>query len=245
MPRIALISDIHGNIDALKAVLADIERQEIDEILCLGDIVGYGAAPAECLSLVRERCALTLMGNHDEYLVKDPDNFVLSKRIREPLLLAKTTLSPGDFDWLSRRPFFAERHGFTIVHASLAIAPESFNYLNTDMVAGFHFDQQTTPVCFVGHTHRPEMVTHFKNRIGWGLLWEGESLLDRSKRCAVNVGSVGQPRDDNPMAAYGIYHTDINSFTLRRISYDVDMAIQRIRESGLPEENALRLLKGK
>lgn len=243
MPRIALISDIHGNIDALKAVLADIEQQEIDEIVCLGDIVGYGAAPAECLSLVRERCALTLMGNHDEYLVKDPDSFVLSKRLREPLLLAKKTLSPGDLDWLSRRPLFVERQGFTIVHASLS-DPAHFNYLLTDQEALFHFYEQKTQVCFYGHTHRPEVILLQGKEIRWGLLHEGNLLLDRSKPCAINVGSVGQPRDDNPKAAYGIFETEMCLFTLRRVSYDVEMAIQRIKESGIPEENALRLLKG-
>jgi diadenosine tetraphosphatase ApaH/serine/threonine PP2A family protein phosphatase len=243
MPRIALISDIHGNIDALKAVLADIERQEIDEILCLGDIVGYGAAPAECLSLVRERCALTLMGNHDEYLVKDPDSFVLSKRLREPLLIAKKTMPPGDLNWLSQRPLFAERHEFTIVHASLS-DPAHFNYLLNDQEALFHFHEQKTQVCFYGHTHRPEVILLQGKEIRWGLLHEGGVLLDRSHPCAINVGSVGQPRDDDPRAAYGIIETGMGHFTLRRVSYDVDMAIQRIREAGLPEENGLRLLKG-
>ena len=243
MPRIALISDIHGNIDALDAVLADIERPEIDEILCLGDVVGYGAAPAACLSLVRERCAVVLMGNHDEYLAKDPDNLVLSKRLREPLLLAKATISTGDLNWLSRRPLVAERHGFTIVHASLSDQPH-FSYLLNDQEALFHFHEQKTQVCFYGHTHRPEVILRQGKEIRWGLLHEGNVLLDRSKPCAINVGSVGQPRDDNPKAAYGIYDTEIGLFTLHRVSYDVDMAIQRIRESDIPEENALRLLKG-
>jgi diadenosine tetraphosphatase ApaH/serine/threonine PP2A family protein phosphatase len=80
--------------------------------------------------------------------------------------------------------------------------------------------------------------------IRWGLLHEGDVLLDRSHPCAINVGSVGQPRDDDPRAAYGIIDTEIGLFTLRRVAYDIDMAIQRIRESGIPEENALRLLKG-
>ena len=243
MPRIALISDIHSNIDALEAVLADIDRQKIDEILSLGDVVGYGAAPAACLSLVRERCAVVLMGNHDEYLAKDPDNFVLSKRIRDPLLLAKATLSAGDLDWLSRRPLVVERHSFTIVHASLS-DPANFTYLFNDQEALFHFHEQKTQVCFYGHTHRPEVILQQGKEIRWGLLHEGNALLDRSKPCAINVGSVGQPRDDNPTAAYGIYDTDMGLFTLRRVSYDVDMAIQRIREAGIPEENGLRLLRG-
>ncbi len=243
MPRIALISDIHGNIDALETVLSDIRAQGIDEILCLGDIVGYGAAPAECLKLVRENCFTTVLGNHDEYLVKDPDNFVLSKRIRDPLILARATVSPGDLDWLSRRPLFAERHGFTIVHSSLS-DPAHFNYLLNDQEALFHFREQKTPVCFYGHTHRPEVILCTGREIRWGLLHEGNVLLDRSKPSAINVGAVGQPRDVNPKASYGIYETEIGLFTLRRVSYNIKRAQERIKEAALPWENASRLELG-
>ena len=244
MPQIALISDIHGNIDALEAVLNDIKGQEVDEIVCLGDIVGYGGAPAECLKLVRERCSVTVMGNHDEFLVRGFENFVLSRRIADPLRHAMKSLGSEEMEWLRSLPYTAGVHEFTVTHASLAIAPEAFNYLNTDMVAAHHFQQQSTAVCFIGHTHRPEMVTDFKGRIGWGLIWEGKTLLDRSKKCAVNVGSVGQPRDDNPNAAYGIYDSGMGLFTLRRVAYDIETAIRRIKEAGIPEENALRLFKG-
>lgn len=243
MPRIALISDIHSNIDALEAVLDDIKEQEVDEIVCLGDIVGYGSAPAECLRLVRKRCSVTVMGNHDEFLVRGFENFVLSKRLSDPIRHAQETVFADDLKWLGQRPFVAEVHGFTIVHASLS-DPERFSYLFNDHEALFHFHEQKTPSCFFGHTHRPEVILLQGEEIRWGLLWEGDTLLDRSKKCAINVGSVGQPRDENPNAAYGIYDSGMGLFTLRRVAYDIDMAIQRIREAGLPEENGLRLLKG-
>ena len=240
MPSTALISDIHGNIDALEAVLEDIDRHKIGAILCLGDIVGYGAAPAECVKLVRERCSVTLMGNHDEYLVRDPDKFVLSRRIRDPLVLAKETVPKDDLKWLSKLPYTMVLQGFTIVHGSLH-HPESFNYLQDRMDALLHFAEQTTPICFFGHTHLPAIATEYADEIRWGIPGEGETLLDRTKKCAINVGSVGQPRDGSTRAAYGIFDSEMNSFTLRRVSYDVEKAAMRIRQAGLPEQNASRL----
>lgn len=243
MPRIALISDIHGNIDALEAVLADIERQEVDEIVCLGDIVGYGGAPAECLKLIRDRCPTTVMGNHDEYLAKGLENFVLSKRIEAPLRHAIKSITTKEMEWLRSLPYTAGVHEFTVTHASLH-QPEAFNYLQDDQTARLHFEEQKTPVCFFGHTHRPELILLQGKQIRWGQLHEGDVLLDRFHPCAINVGSVGQPRDDDHRAGYGIIDTEMGLFTLRRVAYDIDMAIQRIRKAGLPEENGLRLLKG-
>ena len=242
MPKIALISDIHGNIDALEAVLADIDQRDVGEILCLGDIVGYGGSPTECVALVRERCSVTLMGNHDEYLVKDPDKFVLSRRIRDPLVLAKETVPKDDLKWLSKLPFTAEVHGFTIVHGSLH-HPESFHYIQGRMDALLHFEEQTTPLCFYGHTHRPAMTSKRGDTIQEHLLFDGETLLDSSKLTAINVGSVGQPRDGNPRAAYGIFDPEYHSFTLRRVSYDISKAAERIIKAGITEGNATRLFE--
>jgi diadenosine tetraphosphatase ApaH/serine/threonine PP2A family protein phosphatase len=241
MKPIALISDIHANIDALQAVLDDIDRQEMEEILCLGDVVGYGADPAECVKLVRERCSVTLMGNHDEYLVRDPDKFVLSRRIRDPLVLAKETVPKDDLKWLSKLPYSSVLQGFTIVHGSLN-RPETFGYLMDDQEAADHFAQQNTPICFYGHTHKPAIALEYPDEIRWGIPGEGEMLLDRTKRCAINIGSVGQPRDGSTRATYGIYDPEMNSFTLRRVSYDIEKAAERIMKACLPAENAQRLL---
>jgi diadenosine tetraphosphatase ApaH/serine/threonine PP2A family protein phosphatase len=243
MPRIALVSDIHSNIDAWEEVLKDIRGQDIAEILCLGDVVGYGAAPAECLRLVRERCGAMVLGNHDEYLVKGFENFVLGRRLGDPIRLAEATAFAGDLQWLGQQPLATEVHGFSVVHSSLH-HPEQFHYLDSDLVSLMHFDVQKTPVCFFGHTHRPEVVALQEGRIRWGLLPEGRLLLDRSLPMAVNVGSVGQPRDRDPRAAYGVYDSGTGILELRRIPYDIDSAVRRIREAGLPEENGLRLLRG-
>jgi len=245
MPRIALISDIHGNIDALEAVLVDIRSQRIEEILCLGDIVGYGAAPAECLRLIRQHCSETILGNHDEYLVNGLENHVLSKRIGIPLVLAQQTITKEEIQWLRNRPYTVARHGFTIVHGSLH-RPEQFCYLLERPDAVLHFEEQGTPLCFHGHSHRPLItLSQPDGDIRWSIPRETDTLLDRNQKLAINVGSVGQPRDKDPRAAYGIYDTEQNSFSLRRVAYDIEKTVQRIVEAGIPKENALRLWDGK
>jgi len=138
MPRIALISDIHGNIDALEAVLEDIHSQRIDEIFCLGDIVGYGAAPAECLRLIRQHCSETILGNHDTYLIRGPENCTLSKRLADPLRLAERDLSRAEMQWLESRPLITRAYGFTLVHGSLH-KPEAFHYILDESSARLHF----------------------------------------------------------------------------------------------------------
>lgn len=244
MPQIALISDIHGNIDALENVLSDIDQQGITEILCLGDIVGYGAAPAECLRLVRERCSHTVKGNHDHYAQYDVVILGMSERVAGGILHAQQALTDEEKQWIRSLPLSAEVGAITIVHATLHM-PDSFEYLKgrTDFLR--HFEKQRTPVSFFGHTHKPEIALLKGDLdVGFGIPGEGEVLLDRARACAINVGSVGQPRDGSTRATYGIYDPEQHSFTLRRVSYDIQKAAQRILDAGLPEENALRLFKG-
>jgi len=243
MPKTALISDIHGNIDALESALADIDQQGITELLCLGDIVGYGAAPAECLRLVRERCSIILMGNHEAYTLLELEGLNLSARVLSGIRHTQNQITPEDVVWIRNLPLSSKLHGFTIVHASLD-RPETFGYLLDDPEANAHFPQQETPVCFYGHTHKPAIALQYTDKIRWGIPGEGELLLDLSKKCAINVGSVGQPRDGSSRVTYGVYDTGATSFTLRRVSYDIQKAAQRILDVGLPEENAERLFDG-
>jgi len=244
MPKTALISDIHANIDALEAVLADIDQQGIKEILCLGDIVGYGAAPAECLRILRKRCSAFVIGNHDAYTLLSLDKYQMEKRVRDGILFAQQALTKEEKKWIRSLPLSTEVGSITIVHASLH-NPDSFYYMSGKDDFLQHFDKQPTKVSFFGHTHRPE-VALLRNEadVGFGIPGEGEVLLEADKACAINVGSVGQPRDRDVRSAYGIYDSERHSFTLRRVSYDIEKAARRILDAGLPEENAVRLFMG-
>lgn len=244
MTKTALISDIHANIDALEAVLADIDQQGIKEILCLGDMVGYGAAPAECLRIIRKRCSAFVIGNHDAYTLVSLDQYQMEKRVRDGILFAQKALTKEEKTWIRSLPLTAEVGSITIVHSSLH-NPDSFHYLTGWDDFLNHFDKQRTMVSFFGHTHRPEVALLRKeDDVGFGIPGELELLLDRARACAINVGSVGQPRDGDPRSAYGIYDSERHSFTLRRVSYDIEKAAERILKAGLPEENAVRLFKG-
>ena len=219
MPKTALISDIHANIDALEAVLADIDQQGIQEILCLGDIVGYGAAPAECLRILRKRCSAFVIGNHDADTLVSLDKYQMEKRVRDGILFAQKALTKEEKKWIRSLPLSTEVGSITIVHASLH-NPDSFYYMSGKDDFLQHFDKQQTQVSFFGHTHRPEVALLRKeDDVGFGIPGEGEVLLEADKACAINVGSVGQPRDGDVRSAYGIYDSERHSFTLRRVSY--------------------------
>lgn len=243
VPRVALISDLHGNVDALEAVFQDIGDQKAVETYCLGDIVGYGAAPAECLEIVRERCTSSVMGNHD-FMTVSNEAFMMPERVGAGIRYAKTCVSPDQMAWLGKLPLVVQVHKFTFVHSSLE-SPDEFHYLFTDGRARAHFKNQMTTLCFIGHTHVPQIATDNDGNIGWGFPDERPVRFGENQRSIINVGSVGQPRDGDPRASYGIFDTERQLFVVRRVGYDIKKAQARIRDAGLPEQNAFRLALGK
>lgn len=237
---IAFISDIHANLPALKAVLADIAEQGISEIICLGDVVGYGGQPAECVELLRERGIATLKGNHDAVVADGPMEDRGRGYMRIMWDWTEQALSFDQRCWLAELPLTLERPGFQAVHATLR-HPGDWSYVLTASHANLHFTYQTAPLCFIGHTHRPA-------------LWvAGEDAahditspvsLDSRVRQICNVGSVGQPRDGDPRACYLMYEASQQTVMWRRVSYDISAAQNAIEDAGLPLLFAERLSKG-
>lgn len=231
--RIALISDIHSNLPALESVLAEIDREGITDIYCLGDVVGYGADPVLCVVLVRSRCSKVVLGNHDlavatgegiEYL--PPDGQIAAEHNADQL--------DGDQKaWLAALPFIDSDSHVTLAHASPG-DPERWLRVESFFLAQDQFNHFQTDVCFVGHTHLPGILC---NQLGVLRVRQGHRYL-------INVGSVGQPRDGDPRACLSIFDTESFSYELRRIPYNVDRAIQRIKEEGLPKRLGKRLEKG-
>jgi len=242
MSRIALISDIHANIDALESVFRDIEHTGADEIYCLGDIVGYGAAPAECVQLVQEYCSVTVKGNHDE-LVTQKGIIEYGERVAAPLRLARKYLSEEQLKWLQDLPLTHQNDDFTIVHARLD-HPEEFSYLQDEEDARKHFQFQEPQITFLGHTHVPLIAIKGREKISLKEPSMQALKLEEGFRYAVNVGYVGQPRDDYPRSCYGLFDTDECLVMIRRVSYDIKKAQARIQQAGLPYSNATRLAKG-
>jgi len=249
--RRALISDVHGNLEALEAVLADIRAQGIDDLYCLGDIIGYGPNPCECIDRVMETCQLTILGNHDQGALFDPDGFNKSAEraifwTREQLETSR--VNPGNrtlrWEFLGELPRSKRENGYLFVHGSPRnplneyVFPEDI-YMTKKMEKLFSLVEQS---CFQGHTHVPGVFTQSLNfispeEIGYKYRLAGEKVM-------INVGSVGQPRDGDRRACYVVLEDDLVQF--RRIDYAAETTREKIY--AIPElDNNLgdRLLLGR
>ena len=244
---IAILSDIHANLLALQAVLADMRELKVSSALCLGDTVGYGPDPAACVALTREHCVASIMGNHEAMLIVlekvGPQEF--GETLSPPLELAQRQLSQEDLAWVCDLPIGVDLEAFEIIHGSLNDPPE-FHYIDSTDTAGDHFRLQKRPVSFHGHTHLP--LTWEKTESGRIHCYapsEKIVSLDPDRQYAVNVGSVGQPRDGDPRASYALYDYARGELLHRRVAYDIRAAQKRFRQAGLPAFNRNRLTKGK
>ena len=234
--RQALVSDIHGNLEALTAVLQDIETQNVDEILCLGDIVGYGPNPCECLDLVMKKCRLTIMGNHDQAALFDPEGFnpIALRAIywtRDQLDEAgagRSLVVNRRWDYLSELPKQHTDGNFLFVHGSPRdptneyVFPETI-YDRARLEVLFHRVPQYS---FQGHTHMPGVFTTDFEFLEPADI-DYQFPLGREKMM-INVGSVGQPRDEDRRSCYVILDRDLKRITFRRIEYDYESTIQKI-----------------
>ncbi len=231
--RIAILSDIHSNLPALEAALSIVDAARVDAIYCLGDIVGYGASPNECLDIIRARATVVLRGNHDHAIVEPKLSRYFSKSGRAASEWTRKKLTPENIDFIGSLPFRLETEVCTLVHAS-PMEPEAWEYVLSLDVAEEQFTAFTTPVCFIGHTHIPIVC--------------GEDLrtfsFRKGVRMLVNVGSVGQPRDGNPQLSFGIFDTEKWEYRNVREGYDIEAAAKKIREAGLPDVLARRLFEG-
>jgi predicted phosphodiesterase len=221
----ALISDIHGNLEALEAVLADIKTLGISEIQCLGDVVGYGPNPRECIDLVMRDCKQVLLGNHDQGAMFDPDGF--NQAAEKAIFWTRAQLEAGNeprntrekrWEFLADRPRSIKENGFLYVHGSARnplneyVFPEDI-YNARKMERIFSLVEK---YCFQGHTHVPGIFTENMQFLSPDDVGQAYQLDDKKTLC--NVGSVGQPRDGNPKACYVLL--DGNVINFRRVEYD-------------------------
>jgi predicted phosphodiesterase len=239
--RFAVIADIHGNLEALQTVLQDTKDQRCTHYVCLGDVVGYGANPKECLGIIREMGMPCVKGNHDEYCSTDEALEGFNPHAAEAVHWTRRQLSAEDRQWLRDLKYSRMVNNFTIVHATLD-APHRWGYVFDKLAAATSFTYQNTPVCFFGHTHVP--VAFMRDTVVRGGTYS-KFKVDPAKKYFVNVGAVGQPRDNNPKAAYVVYDMLESTMELRRLDYDIAGAQAKIRAAGLPDRLAERLEYGR
>lgn len=246
--RYAIISDIHANIEALDAVIADARSQNIDDFICLGDVVGYNAAPSECIQRIRELGCKVVKGNHDHYC-SDPsvDLNDFQPNAASVIEWTRRNISEEEMRWLHNLPLTAVHMGISLVHSTLD-SPEHFRYAFDCLEAADSFNCQHTRACFHGHTHVPcifvKGIGIDKNAIQ--KIGPANGLLDHGNYF-INVGSVGQPRDGIPKACYLILTAEgISKLSVefRRVDYDIESAVRRIQQAGLPDRLVTRLYTG-
>ena len=238
--RHAFVADIHANLEAFQAVLADINLQKIDRIYCLGDIVGYGADPSRCLALVRELSRHTVAGNHDYAAAGKIPCDLFNEYARAAIFWTRDHLSEEERTWLGELPLVVHEEAFSLTHSSLD-RPEDFSYIDTLAEASACFAVMQKPLCLIGHSHVPVIFFELAPNSEPTYELNVERPIPVRGKMIVNVGSVGQPRDEDPRAAYCIYDTDSQTMTIRRVTYDVAAAANKVRAAGLPELLAFRL----
>lgn len=240
-PIYAILSDIHGNWEGLSAVLKDAAEQHVTNYVCLGDVVGYNANPAECVERVRSLGCITIRGNHDHYSSFDDDLTGFHPLAADAVGWTRRQLSAEQQKFLAELPLVQRVENFTIVHSTLDM-PEMWGYVFESLEAEASFNYQMTTVCFYGHTHVP-LAFEKASEVSGGLYARLKVSLE--KKYFINVGSIGQPRDGDNRAAYAVYNLENKEIQLRRVPYDFATTQKKVRDAGLPERLAVRLAIGR
>ncbi len=239
----AILGDIHANIEALTAVLAEAGRLGADRIFCVGDVVGYNASPVECVDLLMgSEIEGVVLGNHDAAAAGESDLPCYNPMAAASMAWTRARLRPEQRRWLGALPMSIRvDDDMTLVHASLE-SPGLWSYVLDDESARGSLEMLDTQVCFYGHVHIPRVFR--SNGPGSGAPL-ADIRLDPGTRYLINVGSVGQPRDRDPRAALVIFDPAAGTVALHRVEYDVDGACRRILDAGLPSRLAERLKEGR
>jgi diadenosine tetraphosphatase ApaH/serine/threonine PP2A family protein phosphatase len=240
--RIAVISDIHANLHALESVLSDIDGAAVEEIWCLGDVVGYGPRPNECCDLIRERAAISLCGNHDLAALGRLDVAEFSGDAAAAARWTSGVLGDEQRTWLGSLAPLGRREGAELFHAS----PRDpvWEYVLSEEVALLSLEATTEPLVLVGHTHVALALALHDGSIHGGLAPGGVTVELDDRRLLVNPGSVGQPRDGDPRAAWLLVDTGENLAGFRRVPYPIETTQKEMRDAALPETLAGRLAHG-
>lgn len=240
--RVAVVSDVHSNLAALEAVLNDVDKVGVDEIWCLGDIVGYGPDPSACVDIIRHRCAISLAGNHDlgaigSIPIDDFNPYAMAANIWTSSVLSET-----DKEWLGSLPTLKSVKSVTLAHGS----PREpiWEYVISAPVALKNFDSFSTNWCLVGHSHIPLVIVEQERSVPPKTLPISPGPIDPQGRAIINPGSVGQPRDGDPRACYAILDLGRQTLAHRRVTYDIKSVQKRMLVASLPSYLIDRLERG-
>ncbi len=241
--KYGIIADVHSNLEALNSVLTVFRDRDVDEYVCAGDIVGYGADPGPCIKMVKETCKIIIAGNHDHAAVGLLDMEYFNPEAKEAVIWTAGQLNEEEKNFLKDMSLTDKKEEFFIAHAT-PFSPKEWNYINSTFDAFKNFKSFEEKVCFVGHSHKPIVFTLNVNDNRCAYVFESKILLTEDFRYIINVGSVGQPRDRNPLACCAVYDTSASEVEIIRVEYDIETAQKKIIDAGLPGGLASRLAVG-
>ncbi|MFC1849214.1 metallophosphoesterase family protein [candidate division CSSED10-310 bacterium] len=241
--RIAIISDVHANLEALEACLDRLEKEKIDFFVSLGDIVGYGADPNRCTEIIKDKCKISLVGNHDYAALGHLDISYFNPYAKKSVLWTGTNLTEENREYLESLEMYTVEKEIRYIH-STPLRPEDWNYIFTVHDARVNFSHFSEKLCFIGHSHQPVFILmNSKEEI---FVHNSQTLtVDEDYRYIINVGSVGQPRDGNPESSFVIYDVDAGSIELVRVPYNIALTQTKMNKAQIHPFLVERLAYGR
>ena len=239
--KLAVISDIHGNLEALKKVLADIDLLGLETVVCLGDNIGYGPEPDQVIKLLRSRNIPSLMGNHELGLVDKDSLYGFNPQAKSSLLQTEQFLSPESLAYLKTLPVNMSVHDCLLVHGFPPDSVSTYLFEFSPTQLPKIFQEMECDLCMVGHTHELLLISYTDERVSTAPLSEGVQTLAAESKYIVNIGSVGQPRDGNDNAKYVIWQSETRTLEVRFVPYNIRKTAEKIIALGLPKAHADRL----
>ena len=243
--RLGIFSDIHGNLEALERAVSFMKEKGVTQYICLGDIVGYGASPNECVDRVRELGCLVVAGNHDYAVANKTPVEYFNDTAQEAVAWTRACISPDALRYLELLPLELKFRSMRLVHAAPS-APPKWRYVATiaDIALEIRELARDESVCFIGHTHQAFASTKRVDRRLPQIVRDTSLVVADGAKYLINVGSIGQPRDGDPRLCLAIFETRSSRIEFYRLEYDVKTAQRKIIKAGLPTTLAMRLARG-
>lgn len=239
--KIAIISDIHGNMEAFEQVSADIERCSVDDVISLGDHIGYGPEPDRVIKRIRQQNITAVQGNHELAIIKPTYLDWFNRAARKSLNMTLKLLSPQSIDFIANLKIHRTAYGCRFVHGFPPDSSLTYLFQVSDEKKIKALENLTEQRCFIGHTHTLDIVSYGRQGLESDQLKEGLNKLDAGRKYIVSAGSVGQPRDGNNKSKYLIWDSSDDTVNVKYVDYDIAAVVEKMKAAGLPQEHAKRL----
>lgn len=239
--KIAIISDVHANMEAFEEVLADIDGRNVDVVISLGDNIGYGPEPDRVLKYIRQHAISCVQGNH-ELAIIEPDYLNwFNAAAQQSLKKTSNLLSKTSIEFITTMKVYLTDFGCRFVHGFPPDSPLIYSFQVSEGKTKKALDELSERRCFIGHTHTLDLISYDGQRLEYGSLNEGLNILDPGRKYIISVGSVGQPRDGDNRSKYVIWDSSDDTVEVKFVAYDIAAVVKKIQDAGLPQEHAERL----